>query len=151
MKTAFLLLALLSTSLIFSQSLSHKSDGSAWTKKSYDYYNGDCMITANKYKELLQDNEQALSNFNSHLRSKFYADLINGLSGVLATFNLINWISGDDFSWELVGANLALTIPSYFLNKKAEKMLNKVEEKFNNEVSFKFVGDQFGLGVAVRF
>lgn len=151
MKTAFLLLALLCMPLVFSQSLTHKEDGSLMTSKSYAYYNGDCMISKKVYKELLKDDQQALSDFESHIRNKGVADIINGLSGMLATYNLINWISGDDFSWELVGVNLALAIPTYFLNKKAEKMLNKVEEQFNDEVSFKFVGDQFGLGVGVRF
>lgn len=151
MKTAFLLLALLCMPLVFSQSLTHKEDGSLITSKSYTYYNGDCMISKKTYKELLKDDQQALSDFESHIRNKGVADVINGLSGVLATYNLINWISGDDFSWELVGVNLALAIPTYFLNKKAEKMLNQVEDQFNNQVSFKFVGNQYGLGVGLRF
>jgi Flp pilus assembly protein TadB len=151
MKTTFLLLALLSMPLVFSQSLTHKEDRSLITSKSYTYYNGDCMISKKTYKKLLKDDQQALSDFESHIRNKSIANIINGLSGALGAYNLINWISGDDLSWELVGVNLALAIPTYFLNKKAEKMLNKVEEQFNNEVSFKFVGDQFGLGVAVRF
>lgn len=150
MKPIYLFIFTLIFSFSHAQQLGHEQTG--FFISSYDYYNNGEEIEKEGYKELIKDDALAFERFNKHLRNKTWANVFEITGGIISTINLANWIAGNGFSWETVGVTAVFfSVPAYFLNRKADKLLNTLEDSFNDQVGVKFIGNEYGTGIGFRF
>ena len=150
MKLIYLFIFIITFSFSSAQELSHEQKGLLFI--NYDYYSDGEEIEKQEYKELIKEDALAFERFNKHLRNKNWANVLSITSSVFTGINLANWITGGEFSWRLAGTQVVLFgLPTYFLNKKADKMLNNIEDNFNDQVGVEFIGNEYGAGIGFRF
>lgn len=150
MRLFYFLSMILFIGLMNAQNLTHES-GDAVISRSFSYFYEGEEIKKDEYKEIIKDDALAFERFNKHLRNKNWANMFEYANGLILTINFVSWVTGNGFSWEIIGVSAGLAVPIYFLNEKAENLLNDIEQSFNDKVSVKFVGDQYGVGVGFRF
>ncbi len=148
-----------SVSFVFGQNVSDTITFKK-AKKGYDYYQGDRMISSNKFFDLLEQNSQSSEYIKSAQANSSMATALGALGGIMIGWPIGVAMGGGDPNWRFFAASVGLVAVSIPFKINSNKRVRQAVEIYNaslkansfwdnNELKLGITGN--GIGLVLNF